>query len=271
MNRVTLAICTALGLILASALLPTSDVFACTCTPPQQCNSSCTCNTCTPVAGNPVYAIPLSMTSSSCVGGVTAYTLPFTDTGSVIHTGISTTLSTGYTNIPTVIPAPPCPTNSTCVSNVCVCTYNQCPPVTGSCCAMGQTCTGSGGACAYPCAETYYMASASGLINSSNTQSGEWCDTAANITAVNNDACLGVGTTYSSTQCTPTFGTSNLPCSAISWNALCTDTGLHGNCLTATTLCSGTYQPDCIYQDYCGACNGSCCTLDGYGNPYCGC
>ncbi len=142
--RITLAIFTALGLILASALLPTSDVSACTCGPPP-CDGSCTCYTCTPVAGNPDYTIPVSMTSSYCTGGVTTYTLPYTDTGGTEHNSIPATLSTDYMNVPTEIPGS-CLVNQTCntTSHTCVCTYNQC---LGVCCASGKTCIGPGGSC----------------------------------------------------------------------------------------------------------------------------
>ena len=84
-SKVTLPFLLLGGLILASALLPATDAFACTCSP-SSCSSSCTCTDC--VNSSPtIHTIPATLYPDvNCTGTPTiVYSLPYTNSGATQH------------------------------------------------------------------------------------------------------------------------------------------------------------------------------------------
>ena len=147
MNRVTFAIFTALGFILASVLLLELDAFAlfpaCTASAPYCTGCDCQCCQSSTVAG--IYSIPETIYSTvgnqaPCTGVPQVVTsLPFTDESSTRQPTLPTPTKLGYTYIYTNS----CPSGETCQSNgsCCVSTgYGACTGCTPNC---GSSCPGT--------------------------------------------------------------------------------------------------------------------------------
>ncbi len=295
---------TALGLILASALLPTANARAYpTC--PSGAGQSCSCCSNTPSLQ---HTLPFYVYNApNCAGPyVKVTTLP--TAGEIGNTlpGLATAASTLTTQ---------CTSGTVCDPNTGLCCTPNCSACstsnysdgcggtcsanctgTGACCTGSGTCStfdvcgvcgGNGSSCTYsstyttapcegyegpgvgilPCSENWWW------VTYSNYQNYQWCDSAGNITKVDDSYNSCAGTNTASLSCKPIFTTTNTSpslsspsCSSNANNQIC---GTLPNCFDPAVNgwcdCAG-HVDDCN-----GNCGGSCYWYSTSYGTYCVC
>jgi len=227
-SKVTLPFLLLGGLILASALLPATDAFACTCSP-SSCSSSCTCTDC--VNSSPtIHTIPATLYPDvNCTGTPTiVYSLPYTNSGATQHQlPNSATIAGSVLQTSTI--------SGTCANGGCdVCGYCGGPV---SSCAYPYGCSGDSCVCV---AGTDVCGYCGGPVSSCAYPYG--CSGDSCVCVAGTDACNVCGGPVSS--CAYPYGCSGDSCVCVAGTDAC------NVCGGTVTSCSGTCSGD------------TCCTIN---------
>ena len=250
MTKITFAIFTALGLMLASVLFPAVDAFACTCT--TSCSTlSCTCTT-SGTTGT-YNSLPTTLSNG------TQQTLPYTDPSAVYqHTLPTNVTSSGGTTTLYYSGSCSCTNPSGCAGGTQSCSNGSCGACSGgpSKDACGY-CGGGVGSCGGSCTN------GSGCSNGTATCSGDSCvcsggsgkdvcGTCGGSVGSNVCTATGCGTTSGTWTCGGSCTATMVPCSCTSlpwtYNVAYaypnyTNNGSRSFCLPGSAVMTGVSSP----------------------------